>query len=226
MNRIQILFGLLCLLVISAVPYAQAESAEEWTGCYAGINGGYGSAHVGGIEQSTNSFIGSATVNGGTIGGQAGCDQQSGEWVYGVQLSADGSSLSGSHVYIGGTSPSDRMTYKIDFLATVTGRVGYALMPEMLAYLKAGGAMLRTSYDDSDPTFPYTGRTKATRYGWMIGAGLERKIDSHLSGYIEYNYMNFGRKVLTINYTGGFPSYRYSFKQTLNYFGLGVNYRF
>jgi len=229
MNRIQVLFGLFCLLATGASSYAHAEPAEEWSGCYAGIDGGYGSARISGVDILANSAIGSANSTGGAIGGHAGCDQQTGNWVLGAQVSADKTFLSGSHLFINGTGPSNRVTYKVDFLAAVTGRLGYVVQPDMLAYLRAGGSMARTSYTDADPAplfgIPYTGSVKATRYGWLIGAGLERKIDSNLSAYVEYDYMNFGKKTLTINYSDGL-TFSYSFRQELNYFGLGVNYRF
>lgn len=220
------IFGLFCLLATSTVPVAQAEAAEEWSGGYAGINGGYGSARISGIFFNTS--IGSADASGGAIGAQAGYDQQAGAWVFGIQLSADRPFFSGSHLFVNGTGPTNRVTYKVDFLATATGRIGYLLQPETLAYLKAGGAIARTTYTDEDPLAapPYTGSARAMRDGWLIGAGLEHKISSNLSGYAEYNYMDFGSKALTISYTGGYPSFAYTFKQELNFFGLGVNYRF
>lgn len=226
MNRHQMIFGLLCLLATSAAQYAQAEG---WNGCYLGVNGGYGAAHIGGIDTAINNTIGSATSSGAVIGGQAGCDRQSANWVFGGQVSAGKGFLSGSHRYVNGSGPSNRVTYKVDTLVAITGRVGYLFQPEMFAYLKAGGAMTRTDYNDSDPapTFgaPYTGSMKVSRNGWLVGAGLERKIGNNLSAFVEYNYMDFGRKNVTIVYTDGAIA-TYSFKQEMSYLGLGVNYRF
>lgn len=228
-SRTQMISGLLCLLATGIVQQAHADSIDGWNGCYAGVNGGYGQASISGINPSVNNAIGSANAGGGMIGAQVGCDHQMDSWVFGAQLSADKGYLSGSHLYINGTGPLNRVTYDIDSLISVTGRIGYLFQPETLAYLKVGGAMTRTNHNDSDPApvfgVPYTGRAKVVRNGWVIGAGLERKIGKNLSGYLEYNYIDFGRKIVTIPYTDGVIA-SYSFKQNLSYLGLGVNYRF
>jgi len=72
---------------------------------------------------------------------------------------------------------------------------------------------------------PYTGNSKVTRSGWLVGVGLERKIGRNVSAHVEYNYVDFGRKTVTIAYTDG-VIVDYSFKQEMSYLGLGVSYRF
>ncbi len=220
---------LLCLLAAGAARQAHAEAPAGWNGCYAGINAGYGWAHISGTDTAIAAPIGSATASGGAFGGQLGCDRQTADWVWGAQLSADWANLSGSHLYLGGSGPADVVTYDINPLISLTGRVGYELRPATLAYLKGGGAWTRTNHDDSDPAplfgVPYTGNTKVTRSGWLLGIGLERKIGRNVSAYVEYNYADFGRKTVTIAYTDGVIA-DYSFRQELSYLGLGVNYRF
>jgi outer membrane immunogenic protein len=219
--------ALLCLLATGATQYAQA--ADDWNGCYAGVHGGYGSARIGGVDILVNNAIGSATADGAVIGGQAGCDRQSENWVMGVQLSAGKGFLSGSHPYSLGSGPSNLVSYKVDYLASLAGRVGYAFQPQTLAYLKVGGAMTGTKHNDTDPAplfgVPYTGNTTATRSGWLVGLGLERKIGSDLSGFVEFNHMDFGSKNVTIAYSDGVIA-TYTFRQKMSYLGLGVNYRF
>lgn len=229
MNRHQMIFGLLCLLASGTAQHAQAAPADGWDGCYAGVHGGYGSASIEGVDILVNNTIGSATAAGGVIGGQAGCDHQSANWVMGAQLSASKGFLSGSHQYNHGSGPSNRVTYKVNYLASLTGRVGYVFQPQTLAYLQAGGAMTRTDHNDSDPAplfgVPYSGNKEATRNGWLVGVGLERKISSNLSGFVEFNYMDFGRMNVTIAYSDG-VSATYSFRQKVSFLGLGVNYRY
>ncbi|BBI98549.1 hypothetical protein FGKAn22_02420 [Ferrigenium kumadai] len=229
MNRHQMISGLLCLLAAGVAQCAQAAPADGWDGCYAGVHGGYGSASIGGVDLLVNNAIGSATADGGVIGGQAGCDRQSANWVMGGQLSASKGFLSGSHQYHLGSGPFNRVTYNVDYLASLAGRIGYVFQPQTLAYLKVGGAMTRTNHNDSDPAplfgVPYTGNKTATRNGWLVGVGLERKIGSDLSGFVEFNYMDFGRQNVTIAYSDGVIA-TYSFRQKLSYLGLGVNYRY
>lgn len=221
--------SLLCMLVAGVVQPAHADSFEGWNGCYVGVNGGYGRSSISGIDPAVNNAIGSATAGGGMIGGQLGCDHQSANWVFGAQLSADKAYLTGSHQYVNGTGPLNRVTYGINSLISVTGRIGYLFEPETLAYVKAGGTKTRTNHNDTGPAptvgVPYNGNTEVTRNGWIVGAGLEHKIGKNWSGFVEYNYMDFGRKTVTIAYTDGVIA-NYSFKQDMSYLGVGVNYRF
>ena len=229
-SRSKKISGLLCLLAAVTVQYAHADSPESWNGCYAGVNAGYGWASISGIDSDIGAAIGSATAKGGAFGGQLGCDHQTTNWVWGAQFSLDKSHLTGSHQYINGSGPSDRVTYDIKSLISITGRIGYVLQSNTLAYLKAGGAWTRTNHDDSDPApappgVPYTGNKEVTRNGWIAGVGLEHKIERNLSSYVEYNYMDFGKQTVTILYSDGFIS-NYSFEQNISYLGFGVNYRF
>lgn len=224
-----VISGLVCLLAAGVVQHAQADSLEGWNGCYVGVNAGYGSAPISGIDSNINAAIGSATATGSAFGGQLGCDHQVANWVGGVQLSLDKAHVTGSHQYINGSGPADRVTYDIKSFISITGRIGYMLQSNTLAYLKAGGAWTRTNHDDSDPAplfgAPYTGNKEVTRNGWLVGVGLEHKIKGNLSSYVEYNYMDFGKQTVTIAYSDGVIT-NYSFKQKMNCLGLGVNYRF
>lgn len=221
--------GLLCLLAAGTVQYAHADSAKGWSGCYAGGNAGYGWADINGTDSGIDAAIGSATAKGGAFGGQLGCDRQTANWILGVQLSADKAHLTGNHQYIDGSGPANRVSYDIKSLVSITGRIGYELQSATLAYLKGGAAWAKTNHDDSDPAplsgAPYTGNKEVTRSGWIVGAGLEHKIGKNVSTYMEYNYVDFGRKTITITYTDGVIA-DYSFKQDMSYLGFGVNYRF
>lgn len=217
--------------VVLAAGAQAALAGESWSGCYAGGNAGYGLATVSGHDVLINNDIGSATATGFALGGQAGCDRQAGAWVWGAQLSLDLGSLKGSHVYRQGTGPSNRVTYRVKSLATLTGRVGFVLPADTLAYLKLGGAWTRTDHDDGDPlplggpAFAYSGHRQATRDGWLLGLGLERRMGGRLSWFAEYSHMDFGRKTVRIPYSDG-TAFDYDFRQRMDYLGAGVNVRF
>jgi len=208
---------------------AQAASGDSWSGCYAGAHAGYGWADVGGRDSALGNNIGSTTATGWAVGGQLGCDRQTGDWVMGAQVSLSKANITGSHPYNNGSGPSNRVHYDIDPLATLTGRLGYAFAPDTLAYLKAGGVWTRTEYNDSDPAplvgVAYSGNKKAGRNGWLLGLGVERRVGKNLSAFAEYQYMDFGNADVTINYSDGAVA-SYSFKQRMDFLSVGVNYRF
>lgn len=223
--RIFVLVGLLA----AAAPPALADSGKPWSGCYGGAHAGYGWADISGRDILLDHDIGSATARGWALGGQLGCDWQNGNWVWGAQASLAKADLTGSHPFQNGSGPSDRVSYNIKYLGTLTGRVGYAVAPDTLAYLKAGGAWTKTDHDDSDPAprfgVPYTGRKEVGRNGWLVGLGVEHRIGKNLSTYVEYEHMDFGRANVTIAYSDGVIA-DYSFNQRMNSLTVGLNYRF
>lgn len=230
MRTLRILSGLLCLA--AALP-ALAQSAPGWSGCFAGGQAGYGRANIKGWSDTNppgQPSIGATTASGGALGGQAGCDLQAGNWVWGAQVSLGWADITGSHRYKPfGSGPNDRVDYDIGSLATLTGRLGHLFRPNTLGYVRAGAAWTRTNHDDSDPAPlfgpAYTGDTTATRHGWLLGIGVEHRYDRHLSAFAEYTHMDFGKKTVTIHYSDGVIA-SYPFRQRMDFLGVGVNYRF
>lgn len=229
MRRFALVFGVVGLLAAAALP-AKAASNEPWTSFYGGAHAGYGWADVSGWDNLFNADIGSATASGWIFGGQLGYDLQMANWVLGAQVSLAAADLTGSHLFLDGTGPTDRVHYDIKYLGTLSGRIGYTVTPDALVYLKGGGAWARTNYEDSDPAPlfgfpPYTGSTEDSRLGWLVGLGLEYRMLKHLSLYAEYQHMGFGDSDVTIVYSDGVIGY-YSFSQSIDSVILGLNYRF
>lgn len=222
------IIGLAGLMAVLVSP-AQADSGEPWSGCYGGAHAGYGWADISGRALPFGNNIGSATAKGWAVGGQLGCDRQTGNWVWGAQASLDKADLTGSHQFLNGSGPSNRVAYDLQYLGTLAGRVGYAFEPNTMAYLKAGGAWTKTNHDDSDPSpligVPYTGSKEAWRSGWLVGMGVEHRVGKNLSAYVEYQHMDFGAANVTISYSDGVVA-DYSFNQRLDFLTVGVNYRF
>lgn len=231
MRRSYLIAGLLATM---ALQQAQADAGGPWSGCRGGVHGGHGWAPISGryVASPTPWFgndIGSATATGWFLGGQLGCDRQDGQWVWGGQASLAWADMAGSHQFLHGSGPSNRVTYRIRALGTLTGRLGYVPAPETLAYLRAGAAWTKTNHDDSDPAPlggpAYTGSQEARRSGWLAGIGLERRIDRSRSYYLEYAHMDFGHANVAISYSDG-PVIDYAFRQRLDALAVGLNYRF
>ena len=78
-----------------------------------------------------------------------------------------------------------------DALASVTGRIGYA-WNRVLGYVKGGVAWERDNYSASTILVGTAYTASDTRPGWTIGAGGEYAINKFLSGFVEYDYYDFG----------------------------------
>jgi len=184
----------------------------NWTGCYIGGNLGGGWTHV-----STD--LGSDTISGFVGGGQIGCDYQfASNWVIGIQGLFDGADLSTNQDFGGFIGAG-----KLDWFATITGRLGYAVAPTFLLYFKGGAAF---THDNATRSNFATGSVSPT--GWTIGGGGEWMFAPRWSVFVEYNYLDFGNN--TITFSGGLPDdvgpQTATFKQNIQNVLVGVNYRF
>lgn len=214
--------------------------AFSWTGCYVGANvgGGWQKNKAHDPNPGFDTFdLGSGTDTGIVGGGQIGCDYQFAGtgFVVGAQGMFDGTGIDGSFyfplAYSGTTTQS--YAFKTDWLGTLTGRIGYAIAPQALLYVKGGGAWVHTKYTNADPNHipPYVGTASADRSGWVVGGGLEYAFWRNWSVFVEYSYMDFGTRNLSFSYNCGVGCgfsnpYILQDKQTLQTVLLGVNWRF
>jgi outer membrane immunogenic protein len=209
-----------------------AAPVFTWTGCYIGANIGYGQADKDYFDPLEAVNVGSHRADGIVGGGQVGCDYQTGSWVFGIQGMFDAADLTGSHVnpfpYFGIANDFTEHS-KVSWFTIVTGRLGYALQPSLLAYIKGGAAWVRekhleTNISQTVPGF-VPGSVSVTRTGWVIGGGLEYLLAPNWSVFAEYNYLDFGRKTVTLVY-GSTGTYDYDIKQNVHLGKVGINYRF
>lgn len=215
----------------------------NWTGCYIGGNVG-GAWHN--INQNVprttagTTFVppldlGSADSGGDVIGGgQVGCDYQfAGRWVVGIQGMFDfGNTNSRNNLpdaRLAGLGTPYQTTRTRD-LYTVTGRIGYLFMPQLLGYIRGGGAWTNTytAIFGTAPALFLSESANSNRTGYTVGGGLEYMFAKGWSVFGEYNYADFGRKDITFTAgpgTVGAPSItstRLSIQTAL----VGVNYKF
>jgi outer membrane immunogenic protein len=107
-------------------------------------------------------------------------------------------------------------------LSSVTGRLGYA-WDRLLGYVKGGGAWERDEYDYTNGVI--IGTARETRGGWTVGVGAEYAFTNFVSGFIEYNYYDFGDRNVTFLENTGF-TYTAGIKETKNVVKAGLNFRF
>lgn len=181
----------------------------DWSGIYIGVNGGYGFASGNATYTFTgNPFIGgtatgSGNLDGFLIGGTLGANFQSGQFVFGVEGDWDYSGQSKTDSVGCGIGCSVSETYKVPWLATVRGRVGYAF-DRVLVYGTAGGAVLNASDSVNATAGGITASiisVSDTAFGWTAGAGVEVGITPWLTAKAEYLFVS-----ATPSGTGAIPT--------------------
>jgi outer membrane immunogenic protein len=152
----------------------------------------------------------------------------------------------------------DRFFTKVRDIATIAGRIGWVGGPsgQTMWYVKGGGAWARDNFAVrstgsflqcetllifsacNDANFDATLAGSQSRWGWMVGTGLEFALFGNWSAKVEYNYLDLGKKNVRLAGTGcvtsiggGFTECDGVFRdvridQTLHIVKFGINYHF
>ncbi len=164
-------------------PPVYAPPPFTWSGFYIGANGGYGwtqgssgTVFITPPGSSSIPYAGnSVNSNGAIAGGQLGYNWQFGSLVLGGEGDFDWTGIKGSTVPDPQNGPvASLLTAKQNWLATVRGRVGYAI-GQVLLY--ATGGVGFTEANITDTRLIYSNDTlrsgSATQVGGVVGAGAE-----------------------------------------------------
>ncbi len=202
-------------------PPAPVPVPFSWTGCYVGGNGG-GVWVRNDFSVAAGPFSGdsdgSIDVSGGVAGVQAGCNYQTYNWVFGIQGDYDWTNVSNSindAVFVGVTDGVN-----ITSLASVTGRIGYA-WDRFLLYAKGGGAWERLDFTSTGSSFS---SISETRNGWTVGGGGEYAFLDWLTGFVEYDFYDFGTSSETLNPFSGVVTF--NVRDTQSVVKAGLNFKF
>ena len=226
----------------SEAPYV--EPRFSWTGCYVGGHVGAGigrKAMADPVQLVQDSLIAPGTTTGVTtvttsptgavIGGEIGCDYQfSSNVVMGIEGTASGTTMRGSAmVGLPAGVPGDVALVQAnnDFLASVTGRIGYAF-DNILIYGRGGFAVAGDKYDVSGGTFngggPFHFQGADNRYGYVVGGGLDWAFTRHWSANVEYDYYGFGNgNILMTDQFSGLTGV-VNVKQSVQVIKVGFNF--
>jgi outer membrane immunogenic protein len=210
-------------MAVKARPVAVAPILYSWTGCYIGVNGGGLWARKNWHVSDTGALITNQDVDGGMIGGQVGCNYQVNSWVFGIQGDYDWADANGrtNDQIFAATDGT-----QIRALGSVTGRVGYA-WDQFLGYVKGGAAWERDNYDTRFIATNIVFSTASnTRDGYTVGIGGEYAFTQNLTGFVEYDYYDFGTRrtgfTVVTNNTLQFADIR----ETKNVLKAGLNWKF
>lgn len=154
-------------------------SAYNWTGFYAGLEGGMGFVDPKG--KTFNAPMGAALA-GALVGG----NYQFGSLVVGAE--ADGGGVMGAHQ----VQPLLVSTGS-NYYANIRGRLGYAI-GNILPFV-AGGA----AFNDVHVSYPAGQTFLQNRVGWTAGAGVEYGFTPNVIGRVEYRYTDMGRDAYLVS---------------------------
>jgi outer membrane immunogenic protein len=220
-------------LGITRAPPPVVVPPFTWTSCYAGLHagGGWGRKDLTdtvGILSGTTGGFSSANLNvtGYMLGGQIGCDYQfANNFLVGIEGAASGGNIGGT-VTVPTNAAGDTASFKAttDFLASVTGRIGYAWDHWML-YGKGGLGFVGDRYHVTDLQQNYAFDATENRLGWTAGAGIEWAFDPEWSVKLEYDYYGFGQKsILFVDSTISSSNAPLNIKQNIQVVTLGLNF--
>jgi outer membrane immunogenic protein len=179
-------FAVPALAADMALKAPPAVIAYNWTGFYAGIEGGgaWGNhrfINEVGVDTSSN-------LHGGLVGGDIGYNYQSGVWVFGVEADLSWADLSGSTFC---ANPTFRCGAKVDWFGTGRVRIGRAF-DRLLPYVTGGfayGDIVRLNSGNFTVFEP-----SRTAFGWTIGAGVDYALSAAWSLRAEYLYVDLTKE--------------------------------
>jgi outer membrane immunogenic protein len=189
-------------------------STYDWSGFYAGINGGYG---FGTLEQEPVG-VGpdvEEDINGWALGGQVGYNVDFGGLVAGAEADLQWANIGNKEDLPGDVELESR----IDSYGTIRARAGATFGPVM-PFVTGGVAYGRGTVGTVDDNDVSTTQSK-THWGWTAGLGLEAAATENLTFKAEYQYVHLGAQTYDTLPTG-------SADVTHNFSVIrgGVNYKF
>ena len=213
---------------LAARPYAKAPAmiaaVYDWSGFYIGVNGGWGSSRnswdLNGVTPE-----GSHDATGGTIGGQVGYRWQAGAFVFGVEAQGNWADFKGSNpsLAIAGVTNQSR----VDAFGLFTGQVGYAWNNALL-YVKGGAAVTSDRYRTfATATNVLTSSTSDdTRWGGVVGVGLEYGFTPNWSAAIEYDHLFMQDRTYAFTTPAGVFAGSDRIRQDVDLVTVRLNYKF
>jgi outer membrane immunogenic protein len=252
--------ALALLVLAAATPAAHAQTAGSWTGAYVGIAPGLklndaswtATLANGGLTPIDGSSPRSYSQSAFRLGGYAGFNWQSGNWVFGPELDFAWSSGHDTRAYFPGCSlgcggfvppagPNDTTTVRMSWDGGVRGRVGYLVDPAWLIYgtgglalqqMEATGSCINPTLDSQycfGPGVQPPIKRNHVMLGYSIGAGVETMYGNWLLR-AEYRFAHFPGMSDTMSFppstNGALNTYGYRLSANTHIFTLGIAYRF
>jgi len=222
-------------LAYKAPPPPVVAAVYDWSGFYIGGNGGGGWSHncvdVTNFRGPVAFGEGCRQATGGVAGGQLGYRWQSSGWVFGLEGQGDWADLKASNVSL--FVPAWTNNSKLESFGLFTGQIGYA-WNNVLWYVKGGGAVTENKFRGTvTATGALFDSASDTRWGGVVGTGVEVGFAPNWSVAVEYDHLFMGNQSVFTTSTGvlaGIPAgsvFRSDgIRQDVDLVTARINYRF
>jgi outer membrane immunogenic protein len=209
-------------------PPVAVAPAYNWTGFYAGVHfgGAWGRSTwvptPGLLQDPSNRH----DISGALGGIQLGYNLQMGTWLFGVEGDVSGADIVGTGIF-DPTIGRDPIETRVRWIATGTGRIGYAAGP-WLPYFRGGVAFKSVRYNLQIPAVAVNATTNDTQVGYVVGVGVEYGFAPDWSVRFSYDYMDFDNDRIAFASPGlpTLPNFPFNIEQHMHVAKAAVNYRF
>lgn len=201
-------------LALTGAAFASGAHAQEgrWDGVYIGAHGAFAD---GSVQDVDNASASKQDIDGWLGGVQIGMNKQSGSFMFGVE--ADATFGKNDKKWLDrDTGGSEFSTYygmdSIRTSGTLRARAGWA-GEQALVYLTGGLAVADTKHGlgcegainpaaigrcIGDGTRDFYTEESKTRFGYVVGGGVELALNDRISIKGEYNYVDYGKKGVSL----------------------------
>jgi outer membrane immunogenic protein len=203
---------------------AMIAAIYNWSGFYVGANAGGGTSRNCWTNTALGAGEGCHDATGALVGGQLGYRWQTGGFVFGVEAQGNWADFKGSNLSQALANTTNQS--KVNAVGLFTGQVGYA-WNNVLWYVKGGAAVADNKYNGiTTAAGALLDQSSETRWGGVIGTGIEVGFAPNWSVAAEYDHLFMGNRNLTFSTVpAGAPSRNETIGQDADIASVRVNYR-
>lgn len=183
---------------------AHADERNPWNGLYVGLHGGFAWQGTDGIfdNEDEATDLSRISLNDAIIGGQLGYNWQSGQFLLGIE--GDASAFNGSDTVVNnpGSPNFQALTGDTSYLASVRGRMGWAIN-NWLLFGSVGWGFANFRFTEDLPADDFNGKVHFSDNGLAFGGGVEWMPVYGVSIRAEYLRYDLGK---SSSIPDGFPA--------------------
>ena len=234
------------------VTKAPIAAGWAWSGLYVGANAGYSAGRSitdtvfnhPAIGEPVFGLTNTDRFDGGIFGVQAGYNWLNGNLLVGIEGDLQYSTQRASYASVcpgdvcnplfPDTPVTATFEQKLEWFATLRGRLGTTITPDALAYITGGVVIGDIKTAGTIVGFDVNGAAvntgfshQVTRVGWTMGVGLEAHLVGNWTGKLEYLYMDFGSvPIAPVPAPDATVAAFFNSRISDNVVRLGLNYKF